>query len=426
MRIGQSILELDFQTRLLGPAARVSDGKVTGAEIGDIVARLLLFETYILDSLRFREIPYLVSAFSADGLRELIMSGALQIRCEPLVVANAGQNSIRPDMRDRPPLPLGSYAFRIIRIAEFNDFVHRSLQPLHEIEGVPHKSILRLKKTIASNLVRLPTGIENELQQEMMREFTKNPALFRAAVDIELKRKFGSSALTVPVRADLEEIEAGDYRFETDIREKFNTSRDEVHNIGQAAGFAVGVLMQRLTEMRAHSALNGFSQVDTELVDKKFSLLARVVAPEAQERRFKRVISLSGFPDVRLEWGERVINVDKLLKVRESDECRAFRDWLRSTDELSDNEITELVKGLRAKLGLMAGSESGKIVRFLASTSLSLLGTVPGVLSGLIDSFIAEKLFPKKGIIAFVSNQFPSIFEYPAAGRPGPSYSHSP
>ena len=410
---GQSIPELDLQTRLLGPAARVSQGKVTGAEIGDIVARLLLFETYILDSLRFREVPYLVSAFSVDGLRELITSGALQIRCEPLVVANAGQNSIRPDMRDRPPLPLGSYAFRIVRIAEFSDFVHRSLQPFHEIEGVPHKGILRLKKTVASNLVRLPPGIENDLQQEMMRELTKNPALFRAAVDIELKRRFGPSALTVPVRADLEEIETGDYRFETDIGEKFNISGDDVHSLGQAAGFAVGTLMQRLAEMRVHSALNGFSQVDTELVEKKFSLLACVVAPGAQERHFERVIRLSGFPDVRLEWGERVINVDKLLKVRESDECRAFRDWLRSTDELSDSEITELVTGLRAKLGLAASSESGRVVRFLASTALGLLGAVPGAIAGLIDGFIVEKLFPKKGIVAFVSNQFPSIFKYP-------------
>jgi hypothetical protein len=247
----------------------------------------------------------------------------------------------------------------------------------------------------------------------MMRELTKNPALFRAAVDIELKRRFGPSALTVPVRADLEEIETGDYRFETDIGEKFNISGDDVHSLGQAAGFAVGTLMQRLAEMRVHSALNGFSQVDTELVEKKFSLLACVVAPGAQERRFERVIRLSGFPDVRLEWGERVINVDKLLKVRESDECRAFRDWLRSTDELSDSEITEFVTGLRAKLGLAASSESGRVVRFLASTALGLLGAVPGAIAGLIDGFIVEKLFPKKGIVAFVSNQFPSIFKYP-------------
>ena len=253
---------------------------------------------------------------------------------------------------------------------------------------MPHKSIIRLKKTVASNLVRLPPGIENELQQEVMRELTKNPALFRAAFDIELKRRFGPSALTVPVRADLEEIETGDYRFETDIGEKFNVSLDNVHSLGQ--------VMQRLAEMRAHSALNGFSQVDTELVEKKFSLLASVVAPRAQERRFERVIRLSGFPDVRLEWGERVNNVDNLLRVRESDECRAFRDWLRSSDELSDSEIAELVTGLRAKLGLMAGSKSGKVVKFLASTALGLLGAIPGALAGLIDSFHCSEALSEK------------------------------
>ena len=64
---------------------------------------------------------------------------------------------------------------------------------------------------------------------------------------------------------------------------------------------------------------------------------------------------LSGFPDVRL-----VISADKLLQVRESDECRVFRDWLRSTDELTDEDVKELVSNLRAKLGILASSASGR------------------------------------------------------------------
>jgi len=45
--------------------------------------RLLLFETYILDSLRFREIPYLVAAFGAEGLRDLVNSLALHSDVSP-------------------------------------------------------------------------------------------------------------------------------------------------------------------------------------------------------------------------------------------------------------------------------------------------------------------------------------------------------
>lgn len=86
-------------------------------------------ETYILDSIRLREVPYLVSAFSADGLRELINSKAFQIRCEPLVVSDIGQNAVIPEFG--PLLSSGAYRFRFIRIAQFNDFVHRCMLPFH-------------------------------------------------------------------------------------------------------------------------------------------------------------------------------------------------------------------------------------------------------------------------------------------------------
>ena len=279
--------------------------------------------------------------------------------------------------------------------------------------GLPHKSILRLKSTIAANLVRIPQGLENVIQQETYQELRTNPTLFRAALDVELKRKFGGAALEIPISARLEEIRDGAFRFETDIVSKLNVSSEDLHKIGRAAGFAVSCLTQRLAEMRAHSALTGFLDLDTELVEKKLSLAGSAIDPQLEERRFQRVVRLSGFPDIRPEWGERVINVDQLLKVRESDECRAFRTWLRSTDAMRDKEIVELVSSLRARLGNIATSRSGKIVRFLVTKAVGLTGIVPGAIAGIVNSFIVEKILPKNGIVTFISDQFPSIFEYP-------------
>src|SRR6266545_3866841 len=122
--------EFNFQTRLIAPAVQHHAGHVTAVEISDVVTRLLLFDTYILDSLRLREVPYLVSAFSADGLRELINSRALQIRCEPLLVAQIGQSTLGSEYG--PVLSSRSYRFSVLRIAKFDDFVHRCIQPFHE------------------------------------------------------------------------------------------------------------------------------------------------------------------------------------------------------------------------------------------------------------------------------------------------------
>ena len=384
---------------------------LNAVEISDIVTRLLLFDTYILDSLRLREVPYLVSAFSADGLRELINSRALQIRCEPLLVAQIGQSTLGSEYG--PVLSSRSYRFSVLRIAKFDDFVHRCIQPFHEMAGLPHKTILRLKSTIAENLVRIPEGLENIIQKETNQELRTNPTLFRAAVNLELKRRFGPDVLELPLTPGLYEERSGDFRFETDIGDKLNVSIDNLHNIGQAAGFAVGTLPQRLAEMRGHSALTGFSDVDTELAEKKLGLIAFAFAPQTEEQRFRRVVRLSGFPEIRPEWGERVIDVDKLLKVRESDECRAFRTWLRSTDAMSDKEIVDLISSFRARLGNFASSNPGKMVRFLALTAVGMADAKLGTIAGIVDTFIVEKILPKNGIVAFISDHFPSLFEYP-------------
>lgn len=243
--------------------------------------------------------------------------------------------------------------------------------------------------------------------------FRASPSLVRAAFDLELGRRFGTEVANIPIKFSLDEIGPGDFRLESDLSLNLNVSINEVHKIGMAAGFAVATLVQRLAEMKTFSALTGFSETDVVLAQAKFDFLARAIIPDMQERRFSRVMQLSGFPDFRLEWNERTVNIHKLLHVRDSDECRGFREWLRSTDTLSDKEIQDVIAGLRSKLGTMANDVPGKAFRFLASAAMGVYGVVPSLIAGFIDSFIIDRLFPKKGIISFVSRQYPSIFEYP-------------
>lgn len=371
----------------------------------------MLFETYILDSARLLEIPSFVATFGVDGVIEMLTRGVLQIRCEPLVIGQIGQTATvrEPDEL----LPPCSYAFRFVQIAEYEDFVHRCLQPLHGMSGIKHKSILRLKRTIASNLIRVPYGLRDQMQAAGNEELRNSPSLFRNAVNLELARRFGPGSVKIPIVLRLEEIAPGDFRFESDVAAKFNASAEDVHSIGMTAGFAVFRLTQRLSEMEAYSALTGFSPEDITLAQAKFNYVASAIDPHSQERRLQRVLELAALPEFRLEWGERVINVDKLLKIRDSDECRAFREWLRSTDHLSDQEVRQQVSNLRNSIGSLANSVPGKILRFLVSSAMGIAGPLNGTVAGIIDTFIIERLFPKRGIVSFISSDYPSLFEYP-------------
>ena len=51
-------------------------------DIEGLIRRLLLFDTYILYSVRLKEIPELVRHFGYEGTIALLTSGALEICCE--------------------------------------------------------------------------------------------------------------------------------------------------------------------------------------------------------------------------------------------------------------------------------------------------------------------------------------------------------
>lgn len=78
---------MEITRRLLGSSAIVSqnsgDRDITvSLDLDGFIRRLLLFDTYILYSVRLKEIPELVRSFGVPGTIDLLSSGALDIRCE--------------------------------------------------------------------------------------------------------------------------------------------------------------------------------------------------------------------------------------------------------------------------------------------------------------------------------------------------------
>jgi hypothetical protein len=75
---------MDIRRRLLAPCASLVPGEddVASVDIGTLALRILLFETYILRSIRLLETRALVRAFGFDGLLTLLQSGALKVRLQ--------------------------------------------------------------------------------------------------------------------------------------------------------------------------------------------------------------------------------------------------------------------------------------------------------------------------------------------------------
>ena len=84
---------MDFRNRLFASAAKVKseDREQTEFFAAEFLERLILFEEYILESIRLKEIPHLVQLFGNSPVLELLKSGKLKIYCDAVTMGSTGQ-----------------------------------------------------------------------------------------------------------------------------------------------------------------------------------------------------------------------------------------------------------------------------------------------------------------------------------------------
>ena len=93
-------MEIDISRRVMGASAVCStEGKVVDVDLSGLIRRLLLFDRYVLVSVRLAEFPLLVRSFGYEGLRDLLAAKLIEIRCECLQLGQMGQAEMFGDPR---------------------------------------------------------------------------------------------------------------------------------------------------------------------------------------------------------------------------------------------------------------------------------------------------------------------------------------
>jgi hypothetical protein len=233
---------------------------------------------------------------------------------------------------------------------------------------------------------------------------TGTPAL-RIATNERIKNRFGIAAANVDVA--VEEVEKRTFRIISDIPKIFRISEQDTHEILNQAISAVGHINHRIAEMEAYSAITGFAESDASLLFGKLAGIIKPFNPRATEEQFGRVATILDFPE--LVPGKRV-GVERLLAARESPELAEFRDWLSKLDDLSDDQIREMLGGIRNRLGFFIRGGAGKTMRLAATTVIGLINPIVGVAAGALDTFVLERVLPSSGVFAFLTKSYPSLF----------------
>lgn len=415
---------MELRERHIGPIATRSghDGSKVTVDVGALVRRLLLFEHCTLESDYLVEIPRLVTAFGFKGLMELLESDALSIICDYISVGNIGQTGgLRITQARGGPLPLSSYRIVPVSIPDQlptgepgrDGFVDQALDVIRNM-GLPSGNQRRLMQAVASMLDAYPRSVVNDSAAGFRELVGRQDASIRKALELEFRRARGMD-LPDAVEVRLDDLgNDGDFRVATNLARRAGIGEEETHKIIERALLGAAALDQRIVVMQATESVSGFRDDELSVLDGRLQWMWQNIDPAAQEDRFRRVVTIGGTPNLSdLPAGQR-IDIKRVLKIRDSADCREMRQWLRTIESESDDEISKRLFSFREGLAAATHTRSKTTVRFLLVTgagSLPGFGTLAGVVASGVDHFIFEKLIGRPGPATFLGRSYPSIFK---------------
>ena len=172
----------EMTRRLLGSSAIVTQEPgardiSVALDVEGLVRRLLLFYTYILYTVRLKEIPEMVRHFGYEGTLALLSSGALEIRCECA--------QFMEGQYETPAAPPLTFQFHVIEAHNRDQYLINNLNEVNRMSLGSHE-LMALRSAVV-NAVRQPDNREmfsSLVAPAFESDVLHNSALLKAAVSI--------------------------------------------------------------------------------------------------------------------------------------------------------------------------------------------------------------------------------------------------
>lgn len=400
-------------TRVLGECwVQNPSGEIVKFDSSSVLQMLLLYDKVILETPNFHEIEALVSLLGFDGLIGLLESGDLRLVCDPLVVASVPN---RGDPVRGPKLPTGHLRFEVVRIFDPKGkptHISQKLQQIVDISGLPYGDARRLKSLIGTTAVRHGVDSGKMAVQATLRDASASTPVIFAAIEQEMRRRGLASPSERP-ELSFNLTSEGSISYASNLQKLCSLDARTEHGVVEHALLAVAGLNRRIETMHEFAAVRGLNDGDLHVLDEKIRFLSSLIDPNIQVERLRRVTSALSLPSFDAALDRHELDVKALLRLRQSSEIAEFRRWLGSADSVSDDELRALGSSLKARLGSFVRSDTGKALRFIATTAIGLVpgaGAAIGAAASALDSFLLERLFASPSVVAFLSAQMPSVF----------------
>lgn len=151
----------------------------------------------------------------------------------------------------------------------------------------------------------------------------------------------------------------------------------------------------RLHELNTVAVTAGLLSADALKTDGEINeLMNRKCASVFREKMKDGVSSIQsilhkkGFPDLGELFYNHVIDLDDILKLRNSLQGKFFRYWAMK----DAYDEAEMQKDIMNSVHTLLGSKISGAIRFVACSAIGLFGSLPGIAASAIDSFILNRI----------------------------------
>jgi hypothetical protein len=284
-----------------------------------------------------------------------------------------------------------------------------------------------VEKRIASDLEDVDCGNEqrNELQDQLTStiriidpnslrtsddlrlDIVRNDNLLRRLFVTCMEKEIDTSIDISQIDISVEEVSDEVFEITTNLDRLLRLQADALHEFLKKPFFTITGTNLQLRRMRAVGAASGLLPAQARLIANRIDFTSNIHLHSDLRREFTRIREISGVPV--LDEGTK-IDAELLLKLRNSDEARSFRDWLHESPKLSNQEVEDLLGGWKERLGEALKTKNVKVLRWLASTGVGVAEPVTGIGLSALDQFLGRFL-PGMGPIGFIVGDYRRFLE---------------
>jgi hypothetical protein len=250
----------EIRKRIHGPCSiRLPTMDDVDFDVGLFFRRLLLFDTYLMHTIRLMEFPHLVRMVGYEGVIDILNSGVLKIDCDATILAEISHLTATKSKKRKGGIKLGSFSFATMKTAEKKQYVSSCLECISAISGITFKQKKKLKRAIVDRILPFPENSGDQSITNFRQDVISNRPVVKSAVIHQIKKQknltVNNTALQVHFTQGLEEED--EFDSETNMSSLIGLSEKEIHEILQSALFGVGNLNRRIENMQCYNAYSG-------------------------------------------------------------------------------------------------------------------------------------------------------------------------